>query len=926
MYRQFLRAAAAACDTSGADMLTPGIIRFTLEYAAAPDLEAERHKLRELIGGDRFAFFPLPPGEDPLVHVLQFPGVLRQQSSGFLFDVAQRLVDDCGLRSCVPDVDPGWIADDELGRTAPDSAGGIVWTLCKSHAPAPADRRWAVAAVRADRAWSRFGTTGEGVVIGQPDTGVADHRETDGAIDIRRGTDVLRGGGLPIDPLSPSMASPGHGTATASAAVSRSSLAIVGPAPGATLVPIRCTNSVVTGGGAAVAAAIDHARLAQCDIVSLSLGGPIEGADVRRAIERAVDAGMVVLAAAGNCVSAVVYPAWDANVIAVAGVDADGRPWKGSSRGPKVDVSAPGENVHVARRHWPADPDKSATEAGQGTSFAVAITAGCAALWLARFTPAAVRAEAARRGVSVQELFRAAVRTTARRPAQWPGRSMGTGIVDAENLLALPLADIPACARPRNANPGAPLLAGVPDPARFLAEAGFLALDRQQRADPKRVAALESGVAARPSKALSATLATAKAEYGPLSCARAPAPATPLTPFVGPRALSGKLLRRRATTIAPPPAPAAVAQASKKELLDRVEAALHRAARPSATADRTREEIMTHAEAVIDAWARGAGIDTASASAARVAAEAIVRLTDRPAVKVVAGTVDADDPHLQYWADDLAASRRALKPVIDAVGRIDIDGPQGHVHIGTGTLVANGLVMTNRHVIEAFCEPIPSSDGRQKFLLNAPASICFDEAARDTTRRFAIKGVLTAGPWKIGEFADVGKLDVAVLEVETINAAGADLPAPAPSGPLLAGRDDRSKVVVVGYPVRPGLSAAVDPHTGEVATDLWERFWTLFGDEYGTKYVSPGHVVSRPGEIAGDERGWALSHDATVLAGNSGAPVISLRDPYRIGGLHFGGQTLRQNLAHDLAGIRSVVRDETQLLDLAAFGDFFGSA
>jgi serine protease len=930
MYRQFLKAAAEATDDPDSRTLAPGIIRFTLEYADPLDQQAERAKLREVIGSDRFAFFRLPPGEDPLIYILQFPSVVRQQSAGFLFDVAQNLVDDCGLRSCVPDVDPGWIADDELGRNAPESVSGIVWALCKSNAPVPSKQRWAVAAVRADKAWATFGTTGQGILIGQPDTGVADHRELDRAIDLSKGTDILAGGGRPIDPLAQSMSNPGHGTATSSSAVSRPSLAIVGSAPGATLVPIRCIDSVIIGGGAAVAAAIDHARLASCDVITMSLGGPIEGADLRRAIERAVKSGMIVLAAAGNCIPTVVYPAWDENVIAVAGVDVKDKPWKGSSRGSKVDISAPAENVYIARRNQPADADKSAVEPGQGTSFAVAITAGCAALWLARHSRAAVRAEAARRGMNVQDLFRSAVRKTARKPANWPTRSMGPGIVNAERLLGLSLTAIPAPPTRTNANPGRPVLEAASNSQRFVAEAGFLALDRLQRADPNRVGALESAVAPRPSKALAAAVTPSSAGAKLLKRGTSAAP-SPLTPFVGPRTPSGKLLPQGGSVPegTPPPITARtmLARSGKKDMLDRIESALNRNdARLAASEStrRARREIMSNAEEVVDAWARGSRIRTESIGAARVTAEAIVRLTDRPALKVAGGMIDPNDPNLEVWAGELGPPRNVLKPLIDAVGRIDIDDPEGHVHVGTGTVVSKGLVMTNRHVVEAFAEPLPAHGGRQKFLLNAPVSICFDEAAKDEKRRFAVKSVLTAGPWRIGEFADVAKLDVAILEVETANAAGADLPGPAPSGPLFMETIEQSRLIVVGYPAKPSLSAAVNPDTGQVDTDIWDRFWELFGDEYGTKYLSPGQIVNRPGEMVGDRHSWALSHDATTLAGNSGAPVISLRNPFRIGGLHFGGQVLRQNLAHDLSVIRDAVKGEAQLLDLAAFGTFFG--
>lgn len=938
MYRQFLKAAAEATDDPRSEVLAPDIVRFTLEYPSAPDAKKQRAKLRKLIGSDRFAFFRLPPGEDPLVYVLQFPGVPRQQSAGFLFDVAQHLVDELGLRSCVPDVDPGWVPDDELGRETPESIGGIVWTLCKSHATPPAAQRWAVAAVRADKAWAKFGTTGEGILIGQPDTGVADHRELDGALDIAKGTDILAGGGAPIDPLSSSMSSPGHGTATSSAVVSRPSLAIVGSAPGAKLVPVRCINGVIIGSGAPVAAAIDHARLAKCDVVTMSLGGPIEGADLRRAIERAVKAGMIVLAAAGNCVKFVVYPAWDANVIAVAGVDLNDKAWKGTSHGPKVDIAAPGENVYTARRNKPNDADKSRVEAGQGTSFAVAITAGCAALWLARHGRAAVRAEANKRSVSVQDLFRSALKATARKPAGWPTKSMGSGVVNAEKLLGLALADIPAPVGSGNANPGSTILEAVADAPRFTAEAGYLALDRSQRRDPKRVGALESAVAPRPSRALAASLeAAGKAGLlDDLGVATAPAAPPPLTAYVGARTVSsgpgvrGGGTAREAAVPPPPSAQILLARSGRKKFLDRVEGALRRCeARRGMTesAGGVHDTIMHHAEEVVDIWAEGASVQSDHVGAMHHAtAEALVRLTDRPALKLTDGMIDPNDPQLEFWAGVLGPPRRAMKPVVDAVGRIDIEENGHHAHVGTGTLIADGLVMTNRHVIEAFAEPIPAAGGRQGFLLAAPVSICFDDAAKDDTRRFAVKSVLTAGPWPIGRFADIAKLDIALLEVETTNAAGAALPKAAPPGPLMTEEGDASRLMVVGYPAPPSLAAATDPATGEVSTEIWDRFWELFGDEYGTKYLSPGAIISRPGEIAGDHRGWVLSHDATTLGGNSGAPVISLRKPYRIGGLHFGGQTLRQNLAHDLAAIGRAAAGEGDLLDLAAFGGFFETA
>jgi serine protease len=923
MYREFLKAAGKAAMPNQPEVLTPGILRFTFEYKTKPNKAGERRKLRALIGSDRFQFFPLPPGEDPLIYVLQFPGVAREQSSSFLFDVAQHLVDDFNLESCVPDVDPGWIPDDDLMRQSPESIGGIFWTLCKSNAAAPTQQRWAVQAIKADQAWSAFNTTGAGILIGQPDTGIADHRELDAALDLAKGKDILAGSGLPIDPLSSSMSSPGHGTGTSSVAVSRASLSIIGSAPGATLVPVRCIDNVVIGAGGAVAAAIDHARLQGCHVITMSLGGPVEGADLKRAIERAVKAGMIVLAAAGNCVPFVVYPAWDKNVIAVAGVNHKDKKWKGSSHGSKVDVSAPAENVYIARRNGPADTNKALVEPGQGTSFAVALTAGCAALWLARHGVPAVRAEAAKRGTTVHELFRSAVRKTARKPASWPSNSLGTGIVDALALLKLSLAAIPAVAPAPEANPGAKTLESAGAHPRFTAEAGYLAADRIQRQTPERAGALEGATPPRPSDALAKALhKPAKPALSARSTARGPR-----TPFVGSRMPEASTADFAGTRPSPESAVSGmIAEAGPQKMLDRIEKALDfRAAKSMATesAASKHREFMTDAEEVVTTLATGAPPARRSAQMLRATTEAIVLLTGRPALRVVKGMIDPDDPQLDEWAGSLVPARNVLKPLFDAIGRIDVMTADGQAHVGTGTVIGKGLVMTNRHVIDVFAEPLPAAGGKQRFLLNGDVSICFDETAEDDKRRFAIKSIVTAGRSRIGPYVDLAKLDVAILEVETTNKAGKALPKPAGSAPLMLGPGAKSNLIVAGYPAPPPREAAIDPDTGKVSTAIWDRFFELFGDDYGMKYVSPGRILNQPGSVSGDTAGWAFSHDATTLGGNSGSAVLSLHAPYGVGGLHFGGEVLRQNLAHDLATVATAAGKKPGLIDLGAFGSFF---
>ncbi|MET0555813.1 MAG: S8 family serine peptidase, partial [Vicinamibacteria bacterium] len=74
-----------------------------------------------------------------------------------------------------------------------------------------------------------------------------------------------------------------------------------------------------------------------------SLGGPADSTTVRQAVDRAVAAGVTVVAAAGNAgESGVEYPAALPNVIAVGAVDQRKVQAVYSNFGPALDVVAPG--------------------------------------------------------------------------------------------------------------------------------------------------------------------------------------------------------------------------------------------------------------------------------------------------------------------------------------------------------------------------------------------------------------------------------------------------------------------------------------------------------------------------------------------------------------------------------------------------------
>lgn len=282
--------------------------------------------------------------------------------------------------------------------------------------------------------------TGRNVTIGHPDTGYSRHTEVHARVDATRAKGFLADG----QALDPGRGfTPFHGTGTGSILVSPHGQPrddgneVLGVAPGATIVPLRVTDNVVLLTQRALTRAIDYARECGCDVVSMSLGG-VPSAALHAAIERAVNEGMILCAAAGNYSPIPGWPARDPLVIAVGGVDAEDRPWRHSSRGDCVAISAPAYGVW--RAGWNAQ-GKDIVLRSKGTSFAVAAVAGIAALWLEKHGGRAALIAKLGSGREVSAVFARLLRRTARPFAAGSNTDgMGAGIVDAAALLAADLA------------------------------------------------------------------------------------------------------------------------------------------------------------------------------------------------------------------------------------------------------------------------------------------------------------------------------------------------------------------------------------------------------------------------------------------------------------------------------------------------------
>lgn len=264
----------------------------------------------------------------------------------------------------------------------------------------------------------------------------------------------------------------GHGTRTLSTLTgfydveSDSIPPFYGAAPGATVIPYRVTNSIIIDHvQRQIAQAIDDATSKGCRVISMSLGGIIPWSGLANAIDRAYEAGVIVCAAAGNVISEVTYPGRYNRTITLGGASPDGAAnftaWKDSSRGQFVDVCGPADGIRRASielRKGKQVPFISG--GGNGTSFATAMCAGIAVLWLAK-RKAELNATYGAPSWKWPAAFKQLIKTTAITPADldpakpaWDTANYGAGLYQAGKLLA---AALPAAASlHREAKAGAP--------------------------------------------------------------------------------------------------------------------------------------------------------------------------------------------------------------------------------------------------------------------------------------------------------------------------------------------------------------------------------------------------------------------------------------------------------------------------------------
>ena len=250
------------------------------------------------------------------------------------------------------------------------------------------------------------------------------------------------------------------------------------------------------------------------------------------------------------------------------------------------------------------------------------------------------------------------------------------------------------------------------------------------------------------------------------------------------------------------------------------------------------------------------------------ALELVIRLL-RPAPFSREGVLD-DLPdqqgHNLYPADlkdAWSTFRTRIKPLLYSVGRVNLT--EGTKHIGTGFVVGDGVLATNRHVL--------------------------DDLTFGT-------GLLAAGRAQVAFQRETSSSDTAEHTVEIIGVIRvhrtfdmALLAIPKTGRPAVTLDDsdaaDGSRVAVIGYPAKD-----------EVRNPVFTA--AIFGNKFGVKRAALGEVLDGTAVPS-------LFHDCSTLGGNSGSPVFSL-ETGNVVGIHRSGFFMYRNEAVHGASLDEFVR------------------
>jgi len=240
-----------------------------------------------------------------------------------------------------------------------------VFALAKAQLTPSQVLPWGVDKIDAERVWPS-GNTADPIKVAIIDTGIS-VSHPDLKNNIKGGVNIINSRKSWDDDN-------GHGSHVAGIVAGiDNTIGVVGVAPSADLYAVKVLNSGGSGYLSDIIEGLDWAIKNKMQVVNMSFGASIDIQSFHEAIQRANITGIVQVAAAGNSGGSVIFPAAYPEVIAVSATDNTDTLATWSSRGPEVDLSAPGVSIYSTY--------KGSTYATlSGTSMASPHVAGAAAL------------------------------------------------------------------------------------------------------------------------------------------------------------------------------------------------------------------------------------------------------------------------------------------------------------------------------------------------------------------------------------------------------------------------------------------------------------------------------------------------------------------------------------------------------------------
>jgi len=244
--------------------------------------------------------------------------------------------------------------------------------------------------------------------------------------------------------------------------------------------------------------------------------------------------------------------------------------------------------------------------------------------------------------------------------------------------------------------------------------------------------------------------------------------------------------------------------------------------------------------------------------------EAIIHETGRPAYIIDNGSFVPNGEWASLGQGDV---RRNIESAIPSVGRIEVPN-DFRPYAGTGFVVGENLLMTNRHVARIFA--VGTGTKMLKFDAGQIAGIDFMRELPGPNKPdpvfLEIKEVVMIHPY----------WDMALLRTKQ-NLSDSHKPLQLSVAPPedLSGR----QVVVIGYPAKDRRSNL------KVQEEI-------FGGRYQIKRLLPG-LHDGPIAYAGQN---VMGHDTSTLGGASGSAVLDVKSG-EVVGLHYAGEYMKSNYA-----------------------------